>query len=456
MFIPSKSTNRLRTVLRAGACRTVGCVDRATKVDDKSLASGLSHELGVGSIVLDGSGASTRFYVSTPVAATSEVSQAPTTAHTDPKLNKTPSEKSGKGRGSNDAPAPYGSSEAPFQRPGEDLGDGIDMDGVQFLAAKKKLKALIVQLQAKLIGDKGYVNTLKGLDRKMKSKNRDETDLPMPADKLLEMMDVQKTLLDGVKTKIFSCIQADFDANYAEYNTATAGVRTIEKKFTQQYAALQFKISDGSSDDKSYYGKEYWQYTRVSMAFVKGGHRDNLAKYWGKRVYLYNTAATTKEAEITIYGNRVQVDPGVAQFNKDVAALWHPEAMGDEHFVLLQAFINAHMDNAMSKVESVVESCQDNARWLGSYGAVPGTPLTSEILGDMFAGCGVDMEGNDMWIICRRNNGKSTGSGQLPLAGLASLWVATRGIFLPCPAPDVRYANEWRQNHICIMYHAHQ
>ena len=456
MFIPSKSTNRLRTVLRAGACSTVGCVDQGTKGDNKSLASDFSHELEAGSIVLDGSGACTRFYVSSPVAATSVVSQAPTTAHTDPKLNKPPSKKSGRGRGSNAAPAPYGSSEAPFQRPGEDLGNGIDMDGVQFLAAKKKLKALVVHLQAKLIGDKGYVNTLKGLNRKMKSKKRDETDLPMPTDKLLEMMGVQKTLLDGVKTKIFSCIQADFDANYAEYNTATAGVRTIEKKFTQQYAALQFKISDGSSDDKSYYGKEYWQYTRVSMAFVKGGHRDNLAKYWGKRVCLYNTAATTKEAEITIYGNRVQVDPGVAQFNKDVAALWHRAAMGDEHFVLLKAFIDAHMDNAMSKVESVVDSYQGNARWLGSYGAVQGTPLTAEVLGHMFSYDVMDMAGNDMWIICRRNNGKSTGSGQLPLAGLASLWVATRGIFLPCPAPDVRYTNEWRQNNICIMYHAHQ
>ena len=96
------------------------------------------------------------------------------------------------------------------------------------------------------------------------------------------LMRVKEDVLEK-KKYIGSCKHDDFDEAYGKYCEAKLAVEISSK-----FAAINFKLTDGVTDDKTEYGKMYWKWAKVSAALVRGSHKDVLSKHWGSLIHKYS------------------------------------------------------------------------------------------------------------------------------------------------------------------------
>jgi hypothetical protein len=242
-------------------------------------------------------------------------------------------------------------------------------------------------------------------------------DLPMDTDSITGTLGKIINTLQDLKRVAEAVKKNDLKSLASKVQQSKEEIETVEKQFQEQHAALQFKITQQSKENRSAYTTAYWDGTKVCTAFLKGGTGEGHCDIFGRGVFNQMTAMASGKKGIELYSDRIQFNPSADDFDVDHLAIFDraPE-------MLREMF--EYWDSIQNKVREKDETLRSHIElyaYKGCLGDVDATmpSVTTGIFKEAFQ---TVLPGGSMWGSAFKNNAlRGMSAKQVCVPGMAAL-----------------------------------
>jgi hypothetical protein len=297
-----------------------------------------------------------------------------------------------------------------------------DWTSVQFLHAKQGLKVKSAEQNKRFEGKGGMVLKLKKALESAKLKNCDLADMPQDATSITKELHELKEAVSDLDVRVMTCVKATFEKLKGELAAMTEKVDALALVYDELFSALQYKIKARGDESRKEFQTGYWQKQKRSEHLVKGGAPRGQATFAGKGIANYDSAMAVEGAQwFACCGTAAAMNPSPSSFDKSVPTFFFRSGDGSTEPEGL-AFFTSIEDYTNSKKARLLETMNENPRWVGACGSLPMNvdPAAFEILKP-----GVSThDGARPNVLALRNNARRHGPIAIPFAGQAAIWNA--------------------------------